>query len=97
MWGGQSEDSYTAEHGKLRRERSGVDYLVLQPFNRLSLLTPLQNEARSFEDTLLSKCKKKGRGITKGFKNILKETSLEFNGRVETGPYCNHDRSECSG
>lgn len=78
MWGGQSEDSYTAEHGKLRRERSGVDYLVLQPFNRLSLLTPLQNEARSFEDTLLSKCKKKGRGITKGFKNILKETQFRI-------------------
>lgn len=28
MWGGQSEDSYTAEHGKLRRERSGVDLYI---------------------------------------------------------------------
>lgn len=49
-------------------ERSGGG-LVLKPFNRLSLLTPLQNEARSFEDTLLSKCRKKGRG---DHKRILK-------------------------
>lgn len=78
-------------------ERSGGG-LVLKPFNRLSLLTPLQNEARSFEDTLLSICRKKGRGGSqKDFKNILRRPSLEFNGQVETGPYCNHDRTKCSG
>lgn len=49
-------------------ERSGGG-LVLKPFNRLSLLTPLQNEARSFEDTphYYRNVERRGGGITKGF------------------------------
>lgn len=36
--------------------------------------------------------KRRGGGSQRDLKIYYRRPSLEFNGRVETGPYCNHDR-----